>query len=90
MRAWKFWDWIAYSCIFVGAAILAADTGVKVSPELAGHIPAFVGGSLWGFAPLILLVVATVILFVRNLTSGPLPPAALKEKSHQKVIRSRH
>jgi hypothetical protein len=83
MRGWRLWDWITYSCFFVAAVILAADTGVRVSPELGGHIPAFVGGSLWGFAPLILFLVGTVILLARKLKSRPEPPAASQEESHQ-------
>jgi hypothetical protein len=83
MRTWTFWEWIAYSCTFVAAVILAADTGIKISPELAAHIPAFIGGSLWGFAPLILIVVASVVLLVRGLKPRSVLPLASTEKNHQ-------
>jgi hypothetical protein len=83
MRGWTFWDWIACSCIFVAAVILAADTGIKVSPELAAHIPAFIGGSLWGFAPLILILVAGIILLVRSLKPRSVVHPVLPKKNHQ-------
>ena len=62
MRHWTFWDWVAYLCLLVGAVILAADTGVRLSPELARLLPEFLRGAYWGFAPLVLMSLATLIL----------------------------
>jgi hypothetical protein len=56
-----------------------------VSPELARHIPTFVGGSLWGFAPLVLVVAATIILLVRHLPSRPQSLAAAQVQSQRSV-----
>ena len=50
MRHWSFRDWVAYLCLLLGAMILAADTGLRVAPELAQHLP-LIGSPLWGFAP---------------------------------------
>ena len=46
--------------------IMAVDQGIKLTPELSMHIPGFVGGAIWGFAPLFLLILATVILLIRE------------------------
>ena len=66
MRHWTYWEWVAYACIWVAAIILAADTGLRVSPELATHAPAFVHGTYWGFAPLGLVFLGTLILVASN------------------------
>jgi len=64
MRHWTFWEWVAYACLLLGAVILAADTGLKVAPDLARHF-SFIESPFWGFAPLALVVAATII-FVAN------------------------
>jgi len=65
MRDWRFWEWLAYGSMFVGALLIAADTGVRLSPELQKY-SGFMHSAWWGFAPLILFVSATVILIARN------------------------
>ena len=52
MRHWSFRDWVAYLCLLLGAMISAADTGLRVAPELAQHLP-LIGSPLWGFALLL-------------------------------------
>jgi len=64
MRYWSFWEWLAYTCLLVGAIILAADTGLKVAPELAHRAP-WIESFLWSFAPLVLVSIATLILVER-------------------------
>jgi hypothetical protein len=66
MRRWTFWEWLAYACLLVGAMILAADTALKIAPDLAQKVPGWVGSPLWGFAPLALMLIATVILIASN------------------------
>jgi hypothetical protein len=39
MARWTFWEWVAYACLFIGAIIIAADTGFRVSPMLAEKLP---------------------------------------------------
>jgi hypothetical protein len=65
MRHWSFWDWVAYLCLLLGAMILAADTGLRVAPELAQHLP-LIGRPFWGFAPFALVLIATLILVARK------------------------
>jgi len=65
MRNWRFWDWLAYTGVFVAAVILAADTGMRQSPEFQKYV-GFMHSAWWGFAPLILLVGATAILIARS------------------------
>jgi hypothetical protein len=62
MRNWTFWEWVAYTCLLVGAIILAADTGFRISPNVASFKPPFVHSPLWGFAPVALILIATIIL----------------------------
>jgi hypothetical protein len=67
MRNWGFWDWLAYACLLVGAMILAADTGLKIAPDLAGRLPSWFLNPLWGFAPLALIIFGTITLLLNSL-----------------------
>jgi hypothetical protein len=71
VRHWTYWEWIAYSGLFVAATIIAVDTGVRISPDLSSYVPAFVHGAIWGFAPLTLFIAATIILLVHELFFRP-------------------
>jgi hypothetical protein len=71
MRHWKFWEWAAYGSLFVAAMIVAAETGVRIAPDLFGYVPEFVRGAVWGLAPLTLVVVATIILLLREFVFFP-------------------
>jgi hypothetical protein len=71
MRHWSFWEWVAYGALFVAAMIIAADTGVRIAPDLAEYSPAFVHGAIWGFAPFVLVIVATIILLLREFVFRP-------------------
>jgi hypothetical protein len=66
MRHWTFWEWVAYACILVGAVIIAADTGIRLSPDLSGYLPSFADGPVWGFAPATFVIIATCILLYRE------------------------
>jgi hypothetical protein len=85
VRTWKFWDWVAYACLFVAALFFAAEAGIKAAPDLAKHIPTYVGGSIWGFAPLILVLVATLILLIQGLSPRAQSAVTLPEKAQQKA-----
>lgn len=67
MSDWRFWDWVAYAILFVAAMIIAIDTGIRLSPVTWPHIPEFLHSGWWGFAPLALLIIATLILLARGL-----------------------
>jgi hypothetical protein len=63
MRDWVFWEWVAYSALFVAAIITAADQGVKLSSEMLSRFSVLIGSPYWAFAPLMLVLLATGILF---------------------------
>jgi hypothetical protein len=71
MRHWGFWDWVGYFCLLVAAVIMAADTGFKLSPDLAAHLPHFIEGPFWGFAPVGLVLLGTVVLLIRHWRDKP-------------------
>jgi hypothetical protein len=60
-----FWEWLAYATVFVSALTIAADAGVRSSPELQEYFW-FMHSAAWGFAPLILLVAGAIILIARD------------------------
>jgi hypothetical protein len=66
MRHWTFWEWVAYVALFVAALIIAADTGFRESPDVMARLPEFFHSEWWGFAPAVLVVVATIILLLRE------------------------
>lgn len=66
MRHWGFWEWVAYGCLFVGALIMAAETGFKTEPAVMDHLPDFFHSQLWGFSPAALVICATIILVMRE------------------------
>lgn len=51
--------------------VIAADTGVRITPDLSPYLPAFVHGPIWGFAPLALVIGATIILLAREFVFRP-------------------
>src|SRR5581483_9843281 len=69
MRRWTFWEWIAYAGLYVGAVILAIDTGFKLSPDLTA--PAFLHSPWWGFAPAVLITFSTGVLLLREFGYSP-------------------
>lgn len=77
----KFWDVLAYAVIFVAAVMLAVDTGIKQNVRLAAHMPDFLEGPLWGFTPLVLLLVGAGLVVwqhgpwarVKASASAPVP-----------------
>ena len=62
MSHWTFWEWVAYAAIFIAAAIIATDTGFRLSPEIMNRLPKIFKSAVWGFSPLILVLSATIIL----------------------------
>jgi hypothetical protein len=65
MQSWGFWEWLAYAGIFIAASILAISTGLKLEPKLMEHFT-FTESPIWGFVPLALVVIASLILIVKN------------------------
>jgi hypothetical protein len=66
MRGWTFWDRNAYLCLWVAAMILAADTAMKLAPDLAQKLPSWFKSPIFGFAPLALLIIAAGLFVVGN------------------------
>lgn len=67
MPHWGFWEWLAYTGIWISAIILAADVGLKMSADLRNKFDHIITNPLWGFTPLILLTLSGAILFGRQL-----------------------
>jgi hypothetical protein len=71
MIGWGFWDWVAYSTLYIGAIIFAIETAISSSASIRAHIPNFIKSNIWAFIPAILLTMATIV-FIFN-TIGWLP-----------------
>jgi hypothetical protein len=79
MASWKFFEWLAYASILVGAVILAADAALKGSPTLMPHLPDWIKSEYWSFAPFALLMLSGAILLAKAIrarvgTPGRSPP----------------
>jgi hypothetical protein len=68
---WTFWEWVAYGSLFVAALIIAADTSFKLAPDVMARLPEFFHSEWWGFAPVVLVVAATIILLLREFVFKP-------------------
>jgi hypothetical protein len=66
MSHWGFWEWLAYSGLWISAIILAADIGLKISSDLREKFASVIASPIWGFTPLILLTLSGAIFLVRE------------------------
>ncbi len=66
MSKWSFFEWVAYAGMFIAALIIAADQGVKLSPDLLQQFSGVVHSPYWALAPLVLIVLATATLISRE------------------------
>jgi hypothetical protein len=92
MRDWVFWEWVAYSALFVAAIITAADQGVKLSSEMLSRFSVLIGSPYWAFAPLMLVLLATGILFSYEMGwigSGKQPKFAFSNKPATEIVQDR-
>jgi len=62
MQHWGFWEWCAYAALFIAAIVLAADQSIKLAPTIAPRASFILSSSYWAFAPLALVLFATVEL----------------------------
>jgi hypothetical protein len=78
-----------YGSISVAAIIIAADTAFKISPDLVAHLPDFLHSPVWGFAPVVLVVFATVSFLWREFVSSHVPlPAQARPAAAPGVVAS--
>ena len=99
MKDWGFWEWVAYGTIWVGALIIAADAGFKLTGGTFRAIVAPIFESpFWAFLPLFCIVVGTIIIGSRELGllgGRPLAPQAQSagtvrgETATQSALRAR-
>jgi hypothetical protein len=79
MGHWSFWEWVAYSTLWVGAIILAVDGGLKWYPDVRDNSPRWfrsvVASPWWAFSPLGFVIFATLILFTHEFTPSFLSPS---------------
>lgn len=68
MSSWSFWDWVGYSALFISAIIAAVDTAAKNSDvaKAKAMIPEVLKSRFWGYAPLFLLSIATLIFLAKE------------------------
>lgn len=71
MEKWKFWDWLAYIILSVAALILALDTGIRQSEKLFESSKTFLSSPFWGFAPLALMAIASLIFILKSIIHFP-------------------
>jgi hypothetical protein len=92
LRHWALWEWIAYGALWMGALIVASETGFKTEPEVMARMPEFIHSAVWGFAPLVLVVLATVILLLRQFgwLKGTQVPAAPSYSNKKETIAKKH
>jgi hypothetical protein len=67
MKRLSFTDWLAYGAIAIAAIILALDTGMTQAKEAGKLMPSFISSPVWGFAPLVLLMVGGAIFLAKQL-----------------------
>jgi hypothetical protein len=75
MAAWGFWDWIAYLALGGTALTSGLEAGLKRLPQFRPYVP-FSTAAWWGFAPLGLFLLATIIFLTRALTADVTPIVA--------------
>jgi hypothetical protein len=85
MSHWTFWDWIAYSCMFVAAVGLALSQLPKEAREVIESWSSVFSSPKWSFAPLVLVVIATVIFIVKTLFT-PKPIELHRTSSEESVV----
>jgi hypothetical protein len=66
MRHWTFWEWAAYTALFIAAVITAADNGLKQAPTVMEQLPRLFDSAWWAFSPLALIFISTIILVGRE------------------------
>lgn len=80
MREWGFWEWVAYATLWVGALIIAADGGLKLSSDhLKSFVPDLMESPAWMFAPMTCVLLGTLILVGHGINKKEAPPPALAE-----------
>ena len=84
MPGWGFWEWVGYATLGIAAVMLAFDTAMKNSSTIGSKTMRLRGSPVWGFAPLILLLIAGGIIVANQLgwtahkvaPSAPMTPAS--------------
>jgi hypothetical protein len=65
MARWGFWDWVAYACLGIAALGLAAGTAMHEQPTLWDKLPSFFTDPKWGYVPIVLFALGSLILAIR-------------------------
>jgi len=68
MKKWTFWEWLSYATLWIAALVIALDTSLKLtSGLLRQEVTGLLESPVWGFSPLALVIVGTVIFILRQL-----------------------
>lgn len=79
MKEWGPWDWIAFSALWIGAAILAADAAIKGSKTFRENLGWLIAKPLWPFLPLIFVGLGTAIYLLGSVNIIPFATKAKQE-----------
>ncbi len=69
MSHWRFWDWIAYTCLGIAAAGVALAQLPKDARAMIEGWSDIFASSKWSYVPSIFFVIATAVLIIRVLTA---------------------
>jgi hypothetical protein len=90
MEHWTFWEWVAYSGLWIASIILAIDGGLRLSPAVTDQVPRPIYKTIkspwFAFAPLALVTISTLVLLAGQFISPSLDGTAL-DKARLDVAR---
>jgi hypothetical protein len=67
MKDWDYAQWVSYIALAIGAIILAMDQSIRLAPDVSKKFGWLIDGNVWAFAPVTLVILATIILGLRDL-----------------------
>jgi hypothetical protein len=86
MRNWKFWDWIAYTCLGVAAIGMAVGESLKENQAMFEWLPSFLLSPKLAYAPIILFALGSAILAVRVIVPIVAQPPAKPSIISDRVV----
>jgi hypothetical protein len=91
MEHWTFWEWVAYSGLWIASIILAIDGGLRLYPPVADRLPrsvhAIVKSAWFAFAPLAFVIGSTVFLLLQQIVGTENTAAAALDIARLDVAR---
>ncbi len=66
MTDWGMWDWIAYSGLWIAAAIIAINGALAAAPTLRRRTPGWLRSNRWSFVPITLLALSLLAFYLSS------------------------